>query len=210
LKPFYADPSGTFWTSATVRDQTKFGYTYPELQSNDVSAVRSAINTLYGSSSGQTSKTKREAHEKRMDSSVSVPSLSTTTPSLPNPTPSYSSASSNYLYHLNIRAPKNGLESTFFIYFFSGGPISDDPKTWPQDPNLLGSHSVISMKVPDNMPAVQITGVVPLNNALEGLISKGALPDLGVDAVTALLKLNLVWRIVVVSISNGIIADYSN
>ncbi|KAI4729290.1 Di-copper centre-containing protein [Aureobasidium sp. EXF-10728] len=49
LTPFFKDAAGTNWTSASVRDTTTFGYTYPELQNGaSASSVRSAINRLYG------------------------------------------------------------------------------------------------------------------------------------------------------------------
>ncbi|KAI5244883.1 Di-copper centre-containing protein [Aureobasidium subglaciale] len=49
LTPFFKDTAGTNWTSADVRDTTKLGYTYPELQNGATAAsVRAAINRLYG------------------------------------------------------------------------------------------------------------------------------------------------------------------
>ncbi|CAD0083012.1 unnamed protein product [Aureobasidium vineae] len=49
LTPFFKDAAGSNWTSASVRDTTTFGYTYPELQNGaSASSVRSAINRLYG------------------------------------------------------------------------------------------------------------------------------------------------------------------
>ena len=58
LPPFHSDLNGTFWTSTTARATTTFGYTYTELQAwnyNNAtdyhSAVRTAVNTLYGSPS---------------------------------------------------------------------------------------------------------------------------------------------------------------
>lgn len=52
LTPFFKDTAGTNWTSADVRDTTKLGYTYPELQNGaSASSVRAAINKLYGKNS---------------------------------------------------------------------------------------------------------------------------------------------------------------
>ncbi|KAF2134809.1 Di-copper centre-containing protein, partial [Dothidotthia symphoricarpi CBS 119687] len=49
LHPFRCNSAGDFWTSATVRDHTVFGYTYPELigLSEDVTLIR-RVNALYG------------------------------------------------------------------------------------------------------------------------------------------------------------------
>lgn len=52
LTPFFKDTAGTNWTSSDVRDCTKLGYTYPELQNGaTASSVRAAINRLYGKNS---------------------------------------------------------------------------------------------------------------------------------------------------------------
>ncbi|KAH7091062.1 hypothetical protein FB567DRAFT_588966 [Paraphoma chrysanthemicola] len=49
LHPFRCDDAGNFWTSETVRDHTKFGYTYPELVGlSEKDTLVRRVNALYG------------------------------------------------------------------------------------------------------------------------------------------------------------------
>lgn len=49
LHPFHCNSAGEFWTSASIRNHTIFGYTYPELisLSEEATLVR-RVNALYG------------------------------------------------------------------------------------------------------------------------------------------------------------------
>jgi tyrosinase len=188
LKPFYADPNGNFWTSAQVRNLTVFGYTYPELANNDQAGVRAAINALYAPNNAQLkTRSLGSGSSGQVGKRASLP-------------PSNSSYGLDHtFYQLNIRAPKNGLASSFFIDFFLDGPASNDSSTWPNEPNLLGSFAVISMQTRQNAPNITITGVVPLNARLQELCQEGRLADLGEDKVNSLLAGHLAWRIRLVS-----------
>jgi tyrosinase len=187
LKPFYSDPSGTFWTSDTVRDHTKLGYTYSEVQGNDQASVRAAVNALYGPSGG--SKKLRRAAADEAGGNSTAPAGYSTAPPAP------AGGSEDRLYNLNVRAPKNGLASSFYIDFFLDGPASSDPTSWPSDDNFLGNQAVPAMITPSSMPAVTVAGVVPLNDALQHFVALGRLPDLSVASVMALLKSHLAWRV---------------
>jgi tyrosinase len=190
LKPFYSDSNGNFWTSASVRDLTVFGYTYPELVNNDAAGVRSAINALYAPNNARFEKRSLESAPKGQITSRTEP-----------PPANSSYGLDHTFYQLNIRAPKNGLASSFFIDFFLDGPKSEDPTTWPQDSNLMGSHAIISMKTPQDAPNITITGVVPLNPRLQQLCQEGRIADLSEGNVRSLLTGHLVWRVRLVCLS---------
>jgi tyrosinase len=170
LKPFFSDPTGDFWTSNSVRDLTTFGYTYPELQSNDSNAIKTAINNLYGSAT---------TNQKRSESSTA--------------------GEDQHLYQLNIRTPQNVLNGTYFIDFFHIGPSSPDPSTWGTDPNRIGSHISMAMQQPSfsYSPSSQVmtSGVVPLNAYLEGLVASGQIADMCETTVIAYLADSVVWRV---------------
>jgi len=167
LKPFYSDPQGDFWTPNSVRDHTTFGYTYPELQSNDLNTLRAAVNNLYGPNSSP-------SPSKRVRRAVA--------------------SSEQRLYQINVRSPRNALKGNYYIDFFYGTPASEDPSTWSTDPKLIGTHTVMSMDYP-NMPEVTTTGVVPLNDHLQSLLQSSRLANLSEDAVIALLTDGITWRI---------------
>ena len=147
-----------------------------------------AVNQLYGSAApGQPSKSK----SRRKRSPLAAGGNGTS----PEP--------AEYLYQINFRAPKNGIDSSWFIDFFVGnGPKSEDPNTWLGDPNLIGSHAIIAMQNPQ-MPQVTITGVVMLNTFLQMLVAQGRLANMELDTVMAMLQDQISWRIKTVScISN--------
>jgi hypothetical protein len=103
------------------------------------------------------------------------------------------SESVEYLYQINFRVPKNSIDSSLFIDFFVGnGPESEDPSTWLQDPNLIGSHAIVAMP---KMPQVTITGVIILNHKLENMVAEGRLPDMQRENVLKMLQDNITWRI---------------
>lgn len=160
---------GRFWTSNTARSTRTFGYTYSDL--GEDASVRTVVNTLYGPRDAPSAKSKRDVQY--------------TEPQV--------------LYHVNIRAPKNSLESTFFIDIFTGEPASITPSSWPQDPNFSGSQAVPAMSADANgmswMPTIDVTGVVPLNPQLEKLVGSGELKDLDLETVKSYLRANLVWKI---------------
>jgi tyrosinase len=191
LKPFYSDPGGNFWTSDTVRDHTKFGYTYVEVQKNDQASVRAAVNALYGPLTAPSDGPRklRRAVAGETEGNSTAPQGYSAAP------PASAKGPEDRLYNLNVRAPKNALASSFYIDFFLDGPATNDPTNWPSDANFLGSQAVIAMISPGNMAAVAVAGVVPLNDALQYLVGLGRLPDLSVASVMTLLKGHLAWRV---------------
>lgn len=171
LKPFYSDGSGDFWTSDSIRDLTTFQYTYPELVSGNVSDVRTAINTLYGSSAQGTSSS---SSKRKRDNSTSTVTTKQ--------------------YVTNIQTQKNAMDSTYFIYFFLGAPNSD-PNEWPRDPALVGTMGVVSMTDNTNMQPVVISGTIPLTGKLQEYADSGIIESMEDDIVTAYLKTFLQWTV---------------
>jgi tyrosinase len=193
LKPFYAGPDGTFWTSNSAKSTKSFGYSFKEMLSSDPSAVRAAVNTLYGPT---TPAGKRRALRTRESQLGPVMSYHATIESAS--TDLLDISPTGRLYQINFRAPKNKLGSSFFIDFFLGPPKSEDPVTWMHDPSLLGSQSIISMQLP-SMASVTVTGVLPLNKKLGELRDAGRMKDLSEASVIGLLQDGITWRVRLVS-----------
>jgi tyrosinase len=179
LKPFYADTNGNFHTSDSVRDHTRFGYTYSELVSGNPDDIRTAINQLYGGSTAPVSKR----------SLIGIVDDAT----------SYVSDVASYFpsrdYIANIKADKYGKHGSYFIHVFLGEP-SDDPSTWSTDPNLVGTHAIFSTTDGESssQPPVPVTGAMPLTDALKRFHLDGKLASLAEAIIVPFLTRNLHWR----------------
>ncbi|KAI4129108.1 MAG: hypothetical protein LQ338_002406 [Usnochroma carphineum] len=196
LKPFHRDSNGNFWTSAAATYVTSFGYSYPEIQGKSASQIKAAVNALYGSSSGITI-TRRstvEAHQDPTLAPLIAAGLSNEAPIETVPDPP---ATGNYTEWLtNIRVAKDALEQTFFIHIFVGD-FNPDPKTWSFEPNLVGTHAVITPYVMKRDPAQStiVTGQIPLTRALR-VDEQNGLVDMGNEEGTKnYLTKNLHWRV---------------
>lgn len=170
LKPFASGPHGDFWTANQVRDHRVFKYTYKELETKDPASIISLVNSRYGPQSGPLSFRKL----RRRNATVAD--------------------SETRLYQINVRASKNSVQSSYFIDFFHGNPTNEDPATWPTDSNLIGTHTVMSMALP-NLPTVKTTGVVALNVHLVSLVEQGALKTMDEVDVLPFLKKEMTWRV---------------
>jgi hypothetical protein len=104
-------------------------------------------------------------------------------------------SSDGTLYEIDIRAPQNGLPSTYYVDLFLDGPVSDKPTSWAEDTNYLGSSVFIATRDPEKAPNVTVSGVVPLNSRLEKLYTLGKLKDLTEASVAPLLRDHLIWRV---------------
>lgn len=165
LNPFHNSTTGTFWTSASVRTTTVFGYTYPETAEKNATYSIQYVNRLYGSSVGTpanqttTSRSKRDGEQQ--------PGVYTE-------------------WITNIRVAQNALDSTFTIYIFLG-EFSSDPNAWLTEKSVVGSHTVFMPFSSDTQQNADIivAGTVPLTKELN-LNAKG----LGI----ILLGMLRVWR----------------
>jgi tyrosinase len=170
----------------------------------DVLDANTGLKPFYSDSTGDfwTSNTVRDLTQfgyTYSDLSNDVNSIRTTINTLYGPSTSQSkvrraTASDSLLWQISVRSPKNAIDSVYFIDFFQGPPASEDPNTWSSDPNLIGTHAVISMMMED-LPSVTTTGVVPLNAYLDQLLASGQLPDLSEESVINMLRDALVWRV---------------
>ncbi|KAL8932438.1 MAG: hypothetical protein Q9211_006312 [Gyalolechia sp. 1 TL-2023] len=177
LKPFRNDTDGNFWTSATASNVENFGYSYPEIQGKSMSEVKAAVNALYAASSGEI--TSRRSNEAPMKAVPGPPSTG------------------NYTEWLsNIRVAKDALDQTFFVHIFLGD-FDPDPKTWTFEPNLVGSHAVLTPYVMTRDPAQStiVTGQIPLTRALRADEQKGLLDMKDEDKTKEYLRRNLHWRV---------------
>lgn len=198
LKPFRNDTDGHFWTSATASDVENFGYSYPEIQGKSVSEVKAAVNALYASSSGKI--ITRRSNVGGQDTSLApliAAGLSNEAPVEAVPDPP---ATGNYTEWLtNIRVAKDALEQTFFIHIFLGD-FDPDPKMWSFEPNLVGTHAIITPYVMKRDPAQNtiVTGQIPLTRALRADEQKGLLDMKDEGKTKEYLTRNLHWRVTTV------------
>ncbi|KAI4259586.1 MAG: hypothetical protein LQ352_000654 [Teloschistes flavicans] len=195
LKPFHWDTNGNYWSSATVTNISELGYSYPEVQGKSQPEIKAAVNALYATSSGKTI-TRRDSvggTDNQLAPLIAA-GLSSEAPVETAPDPP---ATGNYTEWLsNIRVAKDALEQTFFVHIFLGD-FNPDPKTWTFEPNLVGSHSVITpyvMKRDPNQSTI-VTGQIPLTRALRADEQKG-LVNMGNETATKdYLTKNLHWRV---------------
>lgn len=199
LQPFYASSNRKYWTANQLRSTQALGYTYPELANNaNISAVKAAINRLYGSSAGSNGLSRRAV----------IPQANDTTPLAD--TPEEVTDGKYRQYMANILVQKFALNSSFAIYVFMGD-FDDTPSAWATSPNLVGTHAVFTgmtgavgtvkgVKIKTQQkPAIQVTGTMPLTSVLLEKVKAGELGDMGPDAVEDYLEANLKWRVSLVS-----------
>lgn len=200
LKPFHNDVNGNFWTSATATNVTRFGYSYPEIQGKSIPQIKAAVNALYTSSSGTTI-TRRTTVGAQTDPKLApliAAGLSNEAPveAIPDPP-----ATGNYTEWLaNIRVAKDALEQTFFIHIFLGD-FNPDPKSWSFEPNLVGTHAIITPYVMkrDPLQSTIVTGQIPLTRALRADEQKGLVHMDNETETKGYLTRNLHWRVTTVS-----------
>ena len=206
LHPFHRNLAGDFWTSASVRDHTIFGYTYPDLigLSEDDTLVR-RVNQLYGDSATSQFSWK----------------LGDPIPSTPGKGYTYNSRRSitigspqtgkyQYQYFANIKVQKSGSGGGYKIFVFVG-PTSMattgstyDSTAWMRDPSFVGFTGFQSTNshgdgyADDPNEKGDAHGVVAMTKALEDLLRSGQLASLDEDTVGQYLHDNMSWRITTV------------
>ncbi|KAL8727773.1 MAG: hypothetical protein Q9166_005828 [cf. Caloplaca sp. 2 TL-2023] len=195
LKPFHSDTAGNFWTSAGVSSVEKLGYSYSEIQGKSQSEIKAAVNNLYAASTGVTITRRSVVGSRKNDLAPLIAAgLSSDAPFETVPDPP---ATGNYTEWLtNIRVAKDALEQTFFIHIFLGD-FNPDPKTWSIEPNLVGTHSIITPYVMKRDPqqSTIVTGQFPLTRALRADAQQGLLNMTDEAKTKGYLTKNLHWRI---------------
>jgi tyrosinase len=207
LEPFFSDQQRDYWTAASARDIETFGYTYPELAGHaNQSAVREAINHLYGGSFASTGLVTRNAMIESQTNGAGPYEGSAPEP--------------QRQYLANILSQKFALNGSYAIYVFLGDFV-DTPEAWSTSPNLVGTHAVFaalrnvdassnpisgsalgSSKMASSVAGdggIQVTGTMPLTSSLLGKVAAGELSDMGTEAVGDYLEANLSWRVGMVS-----------
>ncbi|KEQ72123.1 Di-copper centre-containing protein [Aureobasidium namibiae CBS 147.97] len=189
LTPFFKDTAGTNWTSSDVRDCTKLGYTYPELQNGaTASSVRAAINKLYGKNSSP------------VDLSASIDRDNMTGAPYSNMTVGTNSTDDyHHEYICNVVSQKFAMNGSYAVYVFLGNVSSNSTEELQLSRNLVGTYSVFSnMPSDDNHMAnmdLKITGTVPLTTALLAKQQSGELSSMRPVHVEPYLRKNLQWRV---------------
>jgi tyrosinase len=208
LQPFFSDQQRDFWTASSARSTATFGYTYPELASNaPISAVKAAINRLYGSSFGNTGLSRRSVGSE-VASGLAVPAGSRV--SEIELIPDEVTDGKHRQYLANILSQKFALNGSYAIYVFIGD-FDDTPSAWATSPNLVGTHAVFAAlsrvdaaSNPQAMTmansAIQVTGTMPLTSMLLVKAESGELQSMRPSVVEDYLEKNLQWRVGMVRI----------
>ncbi|KAJ4338876.1 hypothetical protein N0V87_003561 [Didymella glomerata] len=199
LHPFHRSKAGDFWTSASVRDHTVFGYTYPEfvgLSADETLVMR--VNRLYGSNATSqfswklgdpvlsTPSGEGHIYNSRRSISVSSPQNGTY----------------QYQYHANIRVQKPSSEGGSRVFVFLGPTMAEtagsvyDATLWMRCASFVGFTGFQMMGYAgDALPTGDANGVVALTDALEDRLRSGELSSLDEDTVAQFLNENMSWRI---------------
>ncbi|KAK4034166.1 DNA-directed RNA polymerase I subunit RPA2 [Parachaetomium inaequale] len=209
LTPFFSDDNGTFWTSDSVRDHTKFGYTYAELlrgpsttPSNNNMAVaaqvrttKQAVNRMYGSFS-PASLFLKELRAQGFKTSHKT--------AKPAAAPHYSLTESKIFagadgdrYHewtAHVRVDKQALDRVSSINFFLGG---DDDAPESTHVGTMGVFTAARYRDPTQELEmgmdhdVPVSGTVPLTAALVKKVAEGELAGLEPEQVEPYLRAHL-------------------
>ena len=214
LVPFHSDTAGNFHTSNSVRDHTRFGYTYPEITGN-VQDIVSAVNRLYGAGQPQAGNKKRspvlpditgiltEVGDAVTDAlgpvGDIVEDVAADTTDLVSDINGYLGIISPRDYIVNVRTDKNALDGSYQIYVFCGD-VPEDRNEWAGSDTLVGIQAITSMKQGYQMGPAIVAGTIPLTKYLEKHVVLNALAGLSEDLVIPYLTDNLTWRVIGVRI----------
>ncbi|KAK0670708.1 putative tyrosinase [Cercophora samala] len=206
LTPFFANANGGFWTSDSVRDFTKFGYTYTELTdlagtSNAQAGVRRAINRLYGASS-PANMFLRELRAQGIKGGRGKGGSSRIGQQSSQHRPGGRELGgieddSYREWIVNVRAKKQALDGPYSIYFFFGTP-PEDKADWAQAENHVGTMGVFAADgagmggMREAMRELEVSGTVPLTTGLIRAVQEGRLGGLDQGEVVRFLKEELV------------------
>ncbi|KAH6644006.1 common central domain of tyrosinase-domain-containing protein [Boeremia exigua] len=204
LHPFHRNHAGDFWTSASVRDHTIFGYTYPELLGlSDHDTLVRRINQLYGEGATSQFSWKLGDPIPRPASGVGYTLNERGSISMSSP----QTGKYHYQYFANIKVQKSGSEGGYKIFVFVG-PTSAattgstyDATVWMRDPSFVGftgfqtTNSHGDGYTGDPNAVGDANGVVAMTIALENLLRTGELTSFDEEAVGEYLHENMSWRI---------------
>lgn len=188
LLPFHRTQS-TYWTSASSRNTRNFNYFYPETTAGFTAAsVRAAVNRLYGQGAGVSKRDGLPYVPRGISNSTYGPDNFNS--SLPTNGTQY-----NLEYYVNVQVPKYAIEGSYAIYFFLGD-FSDNPLTYPTEPNLCGVEAVFNPVYSPDDVSPTTSCKLPLSSYIQMKWVAGELTNLDYDSVNAYLKEHLLWRVV--------------
>lgn len=207
LHPFHRNKAGDFWTSASVRDHTVFGYTYPELVglSEEDTLVR-RVNQLYGEDATSQFSWKVGDPVPRPASGTGYTLNEQRSISMSNP----QTGKFHYQYFANIKVQKSGSEGGYKVFVFVG-PTSAatagatyDATAWMRDPSFVGFTGFQTTNghgdgyAGDPKTTGDANGVVAMTIALEDRLRSGNVTSLDEDTMGGYLHQHMSWRITTV------------
>jgi tyrosinase len=160
---------GDMWTSATSRNWTSFGYTYPELASNPSNdSLTLTINKLY------------KPQTQGLNDNNTISTYGTN---------NRSADATDWLAEVNM---PSDIQISYSVRAFLGEPNAD-PTKWATDPSYVGQ--IASLSSPRMDSDVIVTANIGLTAKLAEKFKSGELPSLEKDEVAEWLKTNFYWRI---------------
>ncbi|KAI4640021.1 hypothetical protein J4E93_008821 [Alternaria ventricosa] len=181
LYPFHRNAAGDFWTSASVRDHTVFGSTYPEfLGLSATDSMVGRVNALYGGSATSRFSWEAARGEQHIASSQSSDVL--------------------YQYSAVIRGQHIGPGGVSKVFVFLDATLKTNTGTssthaWMSEPGFVG-YAGFQNAVGQAKTEMQTNGVVALTAALEDRMRMGELRSMDEIVVGTYLQEKLHWLLV--------------
>ena len=161
----------------------------------NISAIKNAINKLYGSSVGSSGLSKRTVQKRDTLTAISATEGEKVSDEV---------VRGQYRQYLaNILTQKFALNGSYAIYVFMGD-FNDTPSAWPTSPSLVGTHAVfgaidmtgsVQSGVMQSKPGIQVTGSMPLTSMLLTKARAGEIADMAPATIEQYLTDNLHWRV---------------
>lgn len=162
--------------------------------------MKAAINKLYGSNTGNENLLSKRFFD--FGDSESTLSERDAGPKRPPP--------KRREYIANIVSDKYSCNGSYAVYIFLGNFHGNNAKSWPTSSNLVGTHAVFAM-IPQEaekhgrnvkreaLSGVQVTGTMPLTNALLEKAKAGEMRSMQPEHVEEYMANNLQYRVARVS-----------
>lgn len=185
LAPFHSD-NVTMWTAASARDVTTFGYTYPELNFQNLSTsapsamVVQEVNQLYTKSNGASNRTTLISRHQRSTSLAQIMSNIDAHTAV-----QLGVNNMNVRWYLQVSLEAAATAAGISMYFFIGEPTKSI-EYWAAAGNLMGSY------VPQfSMHAADLSSVqsdISCSHTLVAAVDRGVLHDMRPETVVPFLK----------------------
>ena len=205
LAPFHSGSNGEQHTTDSVRDWTRFRYTYPEFVSGDTSpaGIAAKVNALYGNGAPVAQKRSADPYspiDKRQGVNGSslvgdLGNLATNVHNLPSDLAKQLTplARGPVDYNAKVTLQPYSLGGSARVYLFLGTPASEEPSSWVTDDNCVGWLGTFAS--PGMQMNTLTSGSIPLTAALLKQQAKGNLAGIALNQTLPLLTKQLQWRI---------------